>query len=76
VSTPPDPASIRIPGGFKNAQCLHCHFGARDFEGNPVHSAMMDSLKSNQMSCLTGGCHDTAHDIPNLSHVKFWSPVQ
>jgi cytochrome c-type protein NapC len=76
VSTPPDPASIHIPGGFKNAQCLHCHLGARDFEENPIHSAMMDSLKSNQMSCLTGGCHDTAHDIPNLSHEKFWSPVQ
>src|SRR5450432_802936 len=40
VSTPPDPASIRIPGGFKNAQCLHCHSGARSFEENPVHAAM------------------------------------
>ena len=39
VSTPPN--LITIPGGFKNAQCLHCHAGARDFEENPVHSAMM-----------------------------------
>jgi cytochrome c-type protein NapC len=74
VSTPPNP--ITIPGGFQNAQCLHCHLGARDFEENPVHAAMMDSLKSNQMSCLTSGCHDTAHDIANLSHEKFWKPVQ
>ena len=73
LSTPPDPASIRIPGGFKNAQCLHCHLGARSFEENPVHSALMDSLKSNEMSCLS--CHDTVHDIPNLSHDKFWSPA-
>jgi cytochrome c-type protein NapC len=76
VTTPPDPASIRIPGGFKNAQCLHCHLGARNFEENPVHSAMMDSLESNQMSCLASGCHDTTHEIPNLSHDKFWSPAQ
>jgi cytochrome c-type protein NapC len=74
VSTPPNP--ITIPGGFKNAQCLHCHLGARNFEENPVHAAMMDSLKSNQTSCLTSGCHDTAHDVANLSHQKFWKPVQ
>jgi cytochrome c-type protein NapC len=76
VSTAPDPASIRIPGGFQNAQCLHCHLGARNFEENAVHAAMLDSLKSNQTSCLTSGCHDTAHDISNLSHQKFWKPVQ
>jgi cytochrome c-type protein NapC len=74
VSTPPNP--ITIPGGFQNAQCLHCHLGARNFEENPVHSAMMDSLKSNQTSCLTSGCHDTAHDVANLSHQKFWTPAQ
>lgn len=76
VSTAPDPASIRVPGGFQNAQCLHCHLGARNFEENPVHAAMLDSLKSNQTSCLTSGCHDTAHDVANLSHQKFWKPVQ
>jgi cytochrome c-type protein NapC len=76
VSTPPDPAAIRIPGGFKNVQCLHCHLGARSFEENPVHTALMDSIKSNQMSCLSSGCHDTAHDIANLGHLKFWKPVQ
>lgn len=76
VSTAPDPASIRIPGGFQNAQCLHCHLGARNFEENAVHAAMLDSLKSNQTSCLTSGCHDTAHDVSNLSHQKFWKPVQ
>jgi cytochrome c-type protein NapC len=74
VSTPSNP--ITIPGGFKNAQCLQCHLGARAFEENPIHAAMMDSLKSNETSCLTSGCHDTAHDIANLSHLKLWSPVQ
>jgi cytochrome c-type protein NapC len=76
VSTPPDPAAIRIEGGFKNAQCLHCHLGARAFEENPVHAAMMDSLKSEQTSCLTSGCHDTTHDVANLNHLKMWSPAQ
>lgn len=74
VSAPPNP--VTIPGGFKNAQCLHCHLGARNFEENPVHAAMMDALKSNQTSCLTSGCHDTAHDVANLAHQKFWSPAQ
>lgn len=76
VSSPPDPASIRIPGGFKNAQCLHCHLGARNFEENAVHAALLGSLKSEQTSCLTSGCHDTAHDIANLSHLKVWRPEQ
>jgi len=76
VTTPPNPASIRIDGGFKNAQCLHCHLGARDFMENPVHSAMMGSLTSEQMSCLTSGCHDSAHDIEQLSGAKLWRPGQ
>ena len=75
VSTPPVPASIRIAGGFKNAQCLHCHLGARSFEENAVHAALLDSLKTEQTSCLTSGCHDTAHDIANLSHLKLWRPA-
>ncbi|MGB6877361.1 MAG: NapC/NirT family cytochrome c [Candidatus Acidiferrales bacterium] len=76
VSTPPNPASIRIPGGFKNAQCLHCHLGARSFEENPIHSAVMVSLTSNQMSCISSGCHDTIHNVAGLSHEKFWRAGQ
>ena len=76
VTTPPAAADIRIPGGFKNAQCLHCHAGARSFEENPVHSTMMSTLQSNEVSCLGSGCHDTAHDIANLDHLKFWKPLQ
>jgi hypothetical protein len=36
----------------------------------------MDTLKSNQLSCVSSGCHDTVHDIANLDKQKFWSPVQ
>jgi cytochrome c-type protein NapC len=74
VTSPPNP--ITIAGGFDNRQCLHCHLGARSFQENPVHSSMIDSLKSNQMSCLTSGCHDAVHDINSLDHAKFWSPGQ
>jgi nitrate/TMAO reductase-like tetraheme cytochrome c subunit len=74
VSTPPNP--ITIPGGYNNHQCLRCHAGARSFEENPVHMAIMDSLKSNQMSCVSSGCHDTVHNVADLGHAKFWSPVQ
>lgn len=74
VSSPP--AHITIPGGYKNDQCLHCHNGARSFEANPVHQALMASIKSNQMSCITSGCHDTVHNVGSLDHVKFWKPGQ
>ncbi len=74
VSTPPNP--IRIKGGYNNRQCLHCHEGARSFEENPVHIAIMDSLKSNQLSCISSGCHDTVHNVAQLEHVKFWRSGQ
>jgi len=74
VGTPPNP--ITIPGGFKNAQCLHCHAGARSFEEDPVHSAMMSSLTSNQLSCVSSGCHDTVHNPSQVDHLKMWRPGQ
>ena len=74
VSTPPNP--IRIPGGYSNSQCLHCHLGARSFQENAIHSAIMDTLISNQMSCVSSGCHDTIHNLASLDHVKFWRPGQ
>jgi nitrate/TMAO reductase-like tetraheme cytochrome c subunit len=72
VSTPPK--TIQVRGGYSNLQCLRCHAGARSFEANPVHQALMESLKSNQMSCISSGCHDTVHNVAGLSHVKFWRP--
>lgn len=72
VSTPPNP--IRIPGGYNNLQCLHCHAGARNFVENPIHSAIMDTLTSNQLSCISSGCHDMIHNVNELGHLKFWSP--
>lgn len=74
VSTPP--TQIEIPGGFKNSNCLHCHLGSRSFMENPVHSAILDTLKSNELSCISSGCHDTVHNVDHLAQAKFWSPAQ
>ena len=72
VSTPP--TTIQLRKGYSNLQCLHCHAGARNFEANPVHQGIMDSLKSNQISCISSGCHDTVHNVAELSRMKFWRP--
>lgn len=74
VTSPPNP--ITIPGGFQNAQCLRCHSGSRKFEESPTHSAMMDTLKSGQLSCVSAGCHDSIHDVKNIDNKKFWRPGQ
>jgi cytochrome c-type protein NapC len=68
--------TIQIRGGYKNRQCLHCHEGARNFEANPIHMALMDSLKSNEMSCISSGCHDMVHNASEVDHLKMWSPGQ
>ena len=74
VSTPPK--TITIPGGFNNLQCLHCHEGARSFMEDPVHSAMMSSLESNQLSCVSSGCHDMVHNASHVDSLKMWRPGQ
>ena len=75
IGTIPDTIKLRTP--YNNRECLHCHDGARSFEEASAHREtplMMDSLKSNAMSCLTSGCHDVAHDIRNLADADFWEP--
>ena len=70
VSTPPK--IIRVSGGYSNLQCLHCHAGARGFSDNPAHAAIMGSLTTNQISCLT--CHDMIHNASEVGHLKMWVP--
>ncbi len=70
VSTPPK--TIRISSPYSNLQCLHCHAGARGFSDNPAHNAIMGSLTTNQISCLT--CHDTIHNASEVGHLKMWVP--
>lgn len=57
---------------YNNRECLHCHAGARSFEEGSVHGPLMESIKSNQLSCLSGGCHENIHGVAHLSELKFW----
>jgi len=68
----PSPENIHLYSAYNNRECLHCHLGARSFEEEPTHSAMHDDLVANQISCLTGGCHDTVHNVGDLAKQKFW----
>ena len=71
------PKTIQLYNPYNNRECLHCHASARSFEEGAVHSAdpsIMASIKSNQLSCLTSGCHDQVHAVAHLSELKFWEP--
>jgi cytochrome c-type protein NapC len=68
---PMQPIHLYTP--YNNRECLHCHEGARSF-ASPTHLAMMDLLKSNELSCVSSGCHDTVHSTATLDKMKFWSP--
>ena len=75
LGTPPAPENIKLYQPFNNANCLHCHAGARSFEEGATHTAdpaTMTAIKANKMSCMTSGCHDVVHDIAHLNEAKFW----
>ena len=70
VSSPPK--TIHLDGKYSNLQCLHCHAGTRDFEANLNHMAPMGSLVTNQISCISSGCHATIHNASEVAHLKMW----
>ena len=72
VTGPKLPIHLYEP--YNNRECLHCHGEARVFLENPIHSAQIDDLRSNTISCLSSGCHDTIHNTGHLDEVKFWKP--
>jgi cytochrome c-type protein NapC len=75
VGHPPKPADIKLYAPYNNRECLHCHAGARSFEEGAVHvadPALLASIKSNQISCLSSGCHQVVHDVATLEEQKFW----
>ena len=39
LGTPPAPENIKLYQPFNNANCLHCHAGARSFEEGATHNA-------------------------------------
>jgi cytochrome c-type protein NapC len=75
LGKPPKPEDIKLYEPYNNRECLHCHAGARSFEEGAVHNAdpaTMPAIKSNQLSCISSGCHDVTHDIAHLRDAKFW----
>lgn len=73
LGKPANPIHLYNP--YNNRECLHCHADARSFEEGPMHQAMMQELKSNSLSCVSSGCHDTVHNTGELGKVKFWRPA-
>jgi cytochrome c-type protein NapC len=77
ISKPQQPNKLYHP--YNNRECLHCHEGSRSFEQGAIHTAdpqTMADIKSNKISCLSSGCHDTIHNVQQLNHVKYWKPVK
>jgi cytochrome c-type protein NapC len=75
IGSPMNPLRLYTP--YNNRECLHCHAGARSFEEGLVHSAdpsIMMAIKSNELSCLSAGCHQTVHNVAGLGEAKFWEP--
>jgi cytochrome c-type protein NapC len=75
LGKPPAPEAIQLYNPYNNRECLHCHEGARSFEEGAVHNAdpsIMAAIKSNQLSCVSSGCHTNVHDVAHLSEMKFW----
>jgi cytochrome c-type protein NapC len=68
VSTPPK--IIHLDGEYSNLQCLHCHAGMRSFDENPTHTAIMGSLKTNRISCVS--CHNMIHNASEVGQLKMW----
>ena len=69
------PEHIKLYSPYNNRECLHCHEGARSFEEGAMHNlepATLPAIKSNKLSCISSGCHETVHDVANLSKQTYW----
>ena len=71
VSTPPE--TIHLDGTYSNLQCLHCHAGTRDFEANLNRMGPLEALETNQISCISSGCHSTIHNAAQVAHLQMWT---
>ena len=51
--------------------------GMRAYEEASSHHknpGMLAQAASNQLSCISSGCHDTVHDVSTLKDAIFWTP--
>ena len=61
------PDRIEIYDPFPNRDCLRCHGKSRRFREQPVHTRtgqQIERIMDGSFSCLTEGCHDLAHLLP------------
>jgi cytochrome c-type protein NapC len=75
LGTIPKPQEIKLYQPFNNRECLHCHLGARNFEQGSAHHkspGLLDTIKSNKLSCVSSGCHEFVHDVASLKDDTFW----
>jgi len=73
----PKPEDIKLYTAYNNRECLHCHAGMRKYEEASSHHKnpeMLAQAATNQLSCISSGCHDTVHDVANLKDATFWNP--
>ncbi len=69
------PTPIKLYQPYSNANCLHCHAGARGYETSKHHEtsdAHLTDMTSGKLSCLTKGCHGVTHSIADLKDADFW----
>ncbi len=71
LSTPPK--TLHLIGTYPNSECLHCHLGTREFEDNLAQMPPLASLKSDQKSCISSGCHDMIHNVSKTDHMEMWT---
>jgi cytochrome c-type protein NapC len=66
---------LQLYSSYPNANCLHCHEGARSFEEGATHTAdpdLLPAIRSGSKSCMSSGCHDVVHNIAGLKDAKLW----
>ena len=71
----PDRVALYTP--YNNRECLHCHAGMRKYEETSSHHKSEDMLAraaANELSCVSGNCHDIVHDVGNLLDAPIWTP--
>ncbi len=69
------PQKIALYTPYNNRECLHCHRGSRSFEEGATHTleeGTMAKIKSNQLSCMSSGCHESAHNVAALRDATLW----
>lgn len=75
LGTVPAPKDIKLYQPFNNRECLHCHLGARNFEGASPHNKTPDvltNIKSGKLSCISSGCHEFIHDVGEIKDQPVW----